>query len=132
MPLIIISGRPCTGKTTFSNAFKSYLEEKGCQVDLFNEESLNITKKIGYSNSHKEKEVRGVLKSSVDHSLSPEKYVIIDSLNYIKGYRYELYCTARTIRTTHCCIWVTCSEELSNDINNKREQDGVDSYDPSM
>jgi len=32
--------------------------------------------------------------------------VIADGLNYIKGYRYELYCIARTASAAYCCVWV--------------------------
>lgn len=132
MPLIVIAGRPCTGKTFFANEIVKYLQEKGCKVDLINEESLNILKQEGYKSSAKEKDVRGALKSGVDHNLASDKYVVIDSLNYIKGYRYELYCTVRTVRTTHCVVWVACHEQQSREINNKRIEQGLDAYDPVM
>jgi protein KTI12 len=132
MPLIIVAGRPCTGKTFFANELLKFLQSKDCKAELFNEETLNISKSEGYKNSAKEKEVRGILKSAVDHNLTPDKYVIIDSLNYIKGYRYELYCTARTVRTTHCVVWVACSENKSREINNQRIIDGVDAYNQDM
>ena len=32
--------------------------------------------------------------------------VIADGLNYIKGYRYELYCIARTASAAYCCAWI--------------------------
>ena len=45
----------------------------------------------------------GSLKSAVDHRLSAESVVVLDSLNYIKGFRYELYCSTRTfLRTVWC------------------------------
>jgi tRNA uridine 5-carbamoylmethylation protein Kti12 len=39
--------------------------------------------------------------------------VIADSLNYIKGFRYELYCVARALKTPHCCVHVTCSGDVA-------------------
>lgn len=134
MPLVIIAGRPCTGKTTFAQILRDFLVSKGCaKVVLVNEESLKINKYDGYSTSNKEKDTRGGLKSAVEHNLTPDSYVILDSLNYIKGYRYELYCTARTMRTPHCVIWVACHEEYSNTWNTVRiEQNQVDGYDPLM
>ncbi|XP_054712747.1 LOW QUALITY PROTEIN: protein KTI12 homolog [Uloborus diversus] len=30
--------------------------------------------------------------------------VILDSGNYVKGYRYELYCLSKSCKTTHCVI----------------------------
>ncbi len=51
-----------------------------------------------------EKNLRASLKSSVERQLSRDVVVILDSLNYIKGYRYELYCIARALRTPHCIV----------------------------
>jgi len=115
MPLVIISGHPCIGKTRFSQDLKAYLESiHACSVVLINEESLGITPAAGYSSSFTEKTTRGSLKSAVDHNLSSTAWVIVDSLNYIKGFRYELYCLARTIKSTHCCVWLSCDEATSN------------------
>jgi protein KTI12 len=57
MPLIVISGFPCSGKTTFANHLYDYLVDKvGVDaVHLVNEESENITKRSGYENSAQEK-----------------------------------------------------------------------------
>ena len=113
MPLIIVTGHPCSGKSTFSLKLQEYLEGKGCEVRVVNEESEKVNKVEGYADSGNEKTTRGILKSAIDHSLNDRTYVIADSLNYIKGYRYELYCMARTQRTQHCCVFVQCNEEIS-------------------
>lgn len=47
---------------------------------------------------------RGALMSAVERALSTERIVIADSLNYIKGYRYQLYCLARQTATSHCVV----------------------------
>ena len=101
-----------------------YLKEKTSQpVVLINEESLSVSKSSGYCNEASEKKLRGTcfiyiyfkplkkyneitfilyfyfegsLRSAVDHALNPQTYVILDSLNYIKGYRYEIYCIRLT------------------------------------
>ena len=39
----------------------------------------------------KEKDLRGLLRSEVDRLLTKDNLVILDSLNYIKGFRYELH-----------------------------------------
>ncbi len=134
MPLVMIAGRPCTGKSTFAAVLRDFLISKGCQkVVLVNEESLKISKRDGYSTSNKEKDTRGALKSAVEHNLTPDTYVILDSMNYIKGYRYELYCTARTMRTPHCVIWVASDEQYSTSWNQARiELNPDEGYDPVM
>mmetsp|Transcript_17144 Transcript_17144/g.24809 ORF Transcript_17144/g.24809 Transcript_17144/m.24809 type:complete len:366 (-) Transcript_17144:289-1386(-) len=138
MPLIIIAGGPCSGKTTFAKLLETELRKSfvrsstNCQVHVVNEESIGIKKSTGYINSQMEKSVRGSLKSAVDHLLSADNYVILDSLNYIKGFRYELYCSARTYRTAHCVVWVECRDEISNKWNEERISNGFDSYPENM
>jgi hypothetical protein len=51
-----------------------------------------------------EKITRGSLKAAVDHALNAQTIVVLDSLNYIKGFRYELYCSARQESTPHCVV----------------------------
>ncbi len=133
MPLIIVSGRPCVGKTTFAEKLKEYIIAQGYKnVILINEESLRLVKAEGYANSNKEKDIRGALKSAVDHALTPNAFVILDSLNYIKGFRYELYCQARTNRSTHCVVWVGSDEETAIKRNKDRKEQGTDGYDDNM
>jgi protein KTI12 len=57
-----------------------------------------------FLDSSKEKELRGSLKSEVQKLISKEALVILDSLNYIKGYRYELYCVSKLIQTPQCLV----------------------------
>ena len=92
MPLIIVTGHPCSGKSTFSLRLREYLEGKGCAVVMVNEESEKISRDVGYADSGREKTTRGVLKSAIDHNLNDRTYVIADSLNYIKG--TVMSCTA--------------------------------------
>lgn len=129
MPLILLCGNPCTGKTSFARRLVEYLKEKGItNVELVNEESVNIDKKEGYKVTFREKSTRAALKSAVDHKLNADCYVILDSLNYIKGYRYELYCSARSFRTPHCVIWVESSESSAEAWNTERLANGGNGY----
>jgi len=134
MPLIIITGKPCTGKTGFATRLSDYLLSRNqtVHVALVNEESLHISKTDGYATSFAEKTTRGAIKSAADHALSADCYLIVDSMNYIKGYRYELYCTARTFRTAHCVVWVGCSDPISTQWNNDRLERNMDGYDPKV
>jgi hypothetical protein len=124
MPLIIITGHPCSGKTTFSKELKAYLEGKGASVVLVNEESEKVNKRDGYADSSREKTTRGVLKSAIDHCLNDKTFVIADSLNYIKGFRYELYCMARTAKTQHCCVLVQCDDSVADTWSAARDELG--------
>eukprot|EP01038_Epipyxis_sp_PR26KG_P010737 gene10737-14422_t len=133
MPLIVVCGAPSTGKTTFTNKFHQYLISHGInseRIVLVNEETLHITKQQGYSSSSNEKSTRGSLKSSVDQKLNSDSFVIVDSMNYIKGFRYELHCVAKSFRTSHCVIWVDCPVEQATAWNNSRLTETGDGYDP--
>jgi protein KTI12 len=54
--------------------------------------------------SQKEKESRGKIMSDVQREIGQDVVVIADSMNYIKGYRYQLYCLARGVKTIHCVV----------------------------
>lgn len=50
MPLVIVSGRPATGKTTFAKELVSFLEENHNKVCvLLNEESLVLNRNDCYA-----------------------------------------------------------------------------------
>lgn len=46
---------------------------------------------------------RGALKAAIERALSRDALVIADSMNYIKGFRYELFCIAKS-QTTPLCV----------------------------
>ncbi|ETV89589.1 hypothetical protein, variant 1 [Aphanomyces astaci] len=73
--------------------------------------------------SRAEKLTRGSLKSRVDHHLNASCVVILDSLNYIKGCRYELFCMAKENSTTHCVVYVDTPVAISQQRNQDRDGD---------
>ncbi|CAD5110920.1 unnamed protein product [Dimorphilus gyrociliatus] len=124
MPLIILSGFPSSGKSKIANELvKFFTEDKQKNVKLFGDDQLKIKKNAVYSNSHQEKEVRGNLKSFVQRHLSKDCLVILDSLNYIKGYRYELFCVTKSCQTPQCVIHVATSIDKSREWNSQRQED---------
>ena len=126
--------------------------KKGCtRLIVANEETLLLNKKTAYQGNFvrlyrnqlkpdenglyyidatKEKLTRGVLKSYVDQKLNSKAVVILDSLNYIKGFRYELHCMARELRSSHCVVWVRSDEKVAAAWNKTRPQE--DQYDESL
>ena len=44
-----------------------------------------------------EKNSRASFKAAVERGLEKDSVLIADDLNYIKGYRYELFCIARAL-----------------------------------
>uniref|UniRef100_A0A0P4WH08 Protein KTI12 homolog n=1 Tax=Scylla olivacea TaxID=85551 RepID=A0A0P4WH08_SCYOL len=106
MPLLMLSGFPSSGKTTRAGQIKDYLEsEKGKKVTVVSEnEALGEDKNGVFSDSQREKEVRGRLKAEVLRTLNKDDVVILDAANYIKGFRYELYCGSKQYKTTQCLV----------------------------
>ena len=104
MPLVMLCGFPCSGKSRRAQELRAYLESKGKQVVVVGDESEGIDTRTAYLTPKIEKQTRGIIKSAVDRALAKDTVVIVDSLNYIKGYRYELYCLARATETPHCVI----------------------------
>lgn len=103
MPLIIIVGCPSSGKSTRAEELKTFFEtEKQKVVHVISEneivKSSGISKNDVYESSPKEKLIRADLKSNSLRKLNRNDLVIMDGGNYIKGYRYELYCATKSAR----------------------------------
>lgn len=62
---------------------------------------------------------RGKIKFEVEKNLLDGVIVIADSLNYIKGFRYQMYCIAREQQTTYCVVYCNTSQEKCLEFNNK-------------
>lgn len=131
MPLIIITGFPASGKTTRAREIKDYIQ-KDCDrsVNMISDHSVGVERNKVYEDSKKEKETRGTLKSSVQRDLNKDTVTILDSLNYIKGFRYELYCVTKECQTTHCVIHCDTSAEDVAEWNMAREES--EQYSPEI
>ncbi len=113
MPLVILTGFPLTGITYRCEQLKAYFSSQ-CKVVLINEESRYLpAKQIIYSSVQEEKKARSAILSATERYLDTKTLVIVDSLNYIKGFRYQLYCITKSIGTTHCVLYCPGQEEQS-------------------
>ena len=136
MPCLVLTGHPSVGKTTFAHLLKDRaLQHKSksiTSVVIVNEESvcLNCTKSECYQSSHAEKSTRSSLKAAVDRSLrksssgssgNSKTLVICDSMNYIKGYRYELHCLSKAAQQQHGVIWILNSDAM--ELNRKQREE---------
>ncbi|XP_072021267.1 protein KTI12 homolog isoform X2 [Amphiura filiformis] len=123
MPLVILCGFPCSGKTTRTDQLSKHVEENHKRtVNIISDHTLRVDRNAVYADSKQEKEVRGSLKSAVIRLMSRENVVILDSLNYIKGFRYELYCAVKSSQTPHCVIHCATSADQATTWNSQREE----------
>jgi protein KTI12 len=120
MPLIVITGQPCSGKTTIASRLASLC----CTthpITIIDEESLHLNRNISYGDIFSEKNTRALLRSEVERALSQRnQIVVIDSLNNIKGYRYELWCIARSSATRYTVLHVDTLEDTCRAWNEDR------------
>lgn len=117
MPLITFTGLPCSGKTRWAKKLVEQLEKRiedaqetsapghNYKIIYHNDESLGISHLV-YKESATEKHARGTQMSAVKRDLSRTTFVILDSLSYIKGFRYQLFCEAKGLVTPHCVVQI--------------------------
>lgn len=117
MPLILLSGYPSSGKTTVAKELVSLLNDKlqkdevlakkNYSVKYHSDQTLGI-EHSNYITSKDERKLRSEIISAVKRDLSRNNIVIVDSLNYIKGFRYQLHCEVKNVSTTFCLIYTMC------------------------
>lgn len=129
MPLITFTGLPSSGKTKWAKLLQQQLQEKieaakqnnepghNYSIIYHSDETLGISHET-YRESSSEKHARGNQMSAVKRDLSRSNFVILDSLSYIKGFRYQLYCEAKGVVTPHCVIQVMNPLEKCIEWNN--------------
>lgn len=64
---------------------------------------LGVSRSV-YHTAKAEKDARAEEHSAVKRLLSRNDIVIADGLNYIKGFRYQLYCDAKEQKTPSCVV----------------------------
>ncbi|KAI6131936.1 chromatin associated protein KTI12 [Pisolithus thermaeus] len=128
MALITISGYPSSGKSQRAAQLKRHLESRladpsyigpSLSVVLLSDDTLNIDRS-SYNDSRSEKPARGTLFTAVQRNLAQNTIVIVDSLNYIKGFRYQMYCAAREIKVRVCTVYVLATPDLCKQWNSER------------
>ncbi|KAJ9152189.1 Chromatin associated protein KTI12 [Coniochaeta hoffmannii] len=142
MPLIILTGLPTSGKTTRANQLHAYLSERisshqsqtgntapPYRLHLISDTSLSIPRTVydlsavpahARSANSSEKDARAAVYGAVKRVLSPRDIVVLDGLNYIKGWRYQLFCEAKNLSTPSCVLQVGCVPDRARGVNEAR------------
>mmetsp|Transcript_734 Transcript_734/g.1134 ORF Transcript_734/g.1134 Transcript_734/m.1134 type:complete len:284 (-) Transcript_734:36-887(-) len=126
MPLITIVGGPCSGKTRTAKEIKAYLEEKQeMNVHVVSDDILfeEQGKSDAYKNGHIEKITRARVQSEAIRFLSKKDIVIVDSLNYIKGFRFELFRRSQILQTPRCTVYQQFDVDCCLEWNKKRAEE---------
>ncbi|KAL5528544.1 KTI12 [Sanghuangporus sanghuang] len=138
MALITISGYPASGKTRRANQLKTFLENRmndpsydgpKLKVTIISDDTLNIKRSV-YDDGRQEKPARAALFTAVQRAIGKDTIVIVDGMNYIKGYRYQIYCAAREHKCRVCTLYVVARPEQCREWSKTRGE-GSDSYNPA-
>lgn len=134
MALVVICGQPCSGKSTAAACLADILKESETKLSIriIDETSFHLDRNQSYANMPAEKNLRGVLRSEVDRSLSKDNIIIVDSLNSIKGYRYELWCLARSAGIRYCVLYCDMEDSNCRKWNQERREKGEAAYDDKI
>jgi hypothetical protein len=114
MPLVIICGRPCVGKSSFARLLSDACVAGGAtNVCLVVEEESGGGSSFGgdrinsYADASAEKVTRARVRAGVERALTEASAVVIaDGGHGVKGFRYELFCAARNVGARSTVVWV--------------------------
>lgn len=84
---------------------------------MYNLESKSANER---SNNASEKDARATIYGAVKRVLSNKDVVILDGGNYIKGWRYQLFCEAKAMRTGCCVLHVGVPADKAKEVNEVR------------
>lgn len=133
MALITITGYPCSGKTRRADQLKASFDARlrdpnytgpQLKVAVISDDSLDTTRDaykgapyltiVSYkvltqyptTDTKSEKPARAALFAAVQRQLGQDTITIVDGMNYIKGFRYQMYCAAREFKLRVCTVSV--------------------------
>jgi protein KTI12 len=128
MPLIIVTGLPCSGKSTTSKILSEYIKKRLSEENdvrkvrlVTDDDSLNWDGRDSvFGSIAKEKDLRSSLRSEAARYVNLKQIVILDAPAYIKGYRYELHCMAKEAKTQYCILELLVNTDECWNRNEKR------------
>lgn len=134
-----MTGLPTSGKSTRAKQLHDHLAEKiksqpspaKYRLHLISDQTQSISRTVYDLSPEKlpahtrsanasEKDARASLSSAVKRVLSAKDIVILDGLNYIKGWRYQLYTEAKNLSTPSALLQVGCAVDKAKSVNEDR------------
>ncbi|KAI0014012.1 chromatin associated protein KTI12-domain-containing protein [Xylariaceae sp. FL0662B] len=118
-----------SSSTTSSNGTQAAVPTPKYRLHLISDQTLSIPRSVydlsatpahARSANASEKDARASLYGAVKRVLSDRDIVVLDGLNYIKGWRYQLFCDAKAVRTPSCVLQIGCAPDRARAINEER------------
>ncbi|KAJ6609831.1 chromatin associated protein KTI12 [Mycena sp. CBHHK59/15] len=121
MALVTFSGYPSSGKSTRAAQLSAHLAHilPHLSVVVVSDPSLSIPP-TAYDDSRSEKPARGALFTAIQRLMAQDIILIVDAPNYIKGFRYQIYCAAREMKLRVCTVYVVATPQLCRQWNASR------------
>lgn len=134
----MVTGYPTSGKSTRARQLHADFSERvqtpagsKYRVHLISDQTLSISRAVydlspdklpahTRSANASEKDARAAISAAVKRALSPRDIVILDGLNYIKGWRYQLYCEAKNLSTPSAVLQIGCNADVARGVNQAR------------
>ncbi|CAD6194479.1 unnamed protein product [Caenorhabditis auriculariae] len=124
MPLIVVTGYPSSGKSTIVKRLVKLFEDVGKIVHVVSDDDFPSHSRSCYvTSTAQEKDLLSWIRSEVQQQLSKKNIVICDALNYVKGYRYELFLAAKMSKTTYAVVQCTPDEATCLWLNSEKDVD---------
>ncbi|KAG2119327.1 chromatin associated protein KTI12 [Suillus clintonianus] len=130
MALITISGYPSSGKSTraaqiydfFSSSLQSSDPSPQLKVKVISDDDLAVDRS-SYDDSLQEKTARATLFTAITRHIARDTILIVDGMNYIKGFRYQLYCKAREAGVRVATVYVLATPDQCRKWNTERSDE---------
>ena len=137
----MISGYPSSGKTYRSRQLIDYFTQrisdsedpkvKRLKLHHTDDQGLGVSRGI-YATARAEKDARATFSSAVKRVLGREVIVVADGMNYIKGFRYQLYCEAKAVQTPSCVVHVGTPADMCREMNSVALEAKTGGYEPEV
>lgn len=101
------------------------------KVHEISDHSLGVSRDV-YATARAEKDARATFSSAIKRVLSRDAIVVADGMNYIKGFRYQLYCEAKAVQTPSCVVHVGTQPPKCKELNERALADGTGGYEPDV
>ncbi|RMY89040.1 hypothetical protein D0864_06514 [Hortaea werneckii] len=141
MPLILIAGYPSSGKTHRSKQLIDFFAQKINESDdpkikrlklhHIDDQGLGLSRDV-YGAARPEKDARATFSSAIKRVLNRDAVVVADGMNYIKGFRYQLYCEAKAVQTPNCIVHVGTQPAQCRELNTQALESGTGGYAPDI
>ena len=101
------------------------------KVQHIDDQGLGLSRDV-YASARPEKDARASFSSAIKRVLGPDVIVIADGMNYIKGFRYQLYCEAKAVQTPNCVVHVGTPADKCQDFNDEALQNKTGGYEKEV